>query len=467
MIEEPSIIQGLIETFRQTVSGQMENQFLSATLIMGALTAMAMSLKTLPSKLWVLFINRFTTNVYVDSTQDTYGWVHIWMSHQNFGKKARRISIRVKGDVYESDDIVRKSADTKARSRIVFSLGEGTHYVRYAGKWLMLNLHREQPKSGNSGNFMAVYESITIRYFGTSRNILNEIIDEAVGLVTPPSDNWIDVFLWGGWHSGDRIKRKRGRDPETLMYQEGIFDDIHGDIVKFNDSYDWYSKLGIPYKKTFLLHGPPGSGKTSLALALATKLRYSLYNIDLSSGDGNVNALLFCLGNIPKHSIVLIEDIHTVGASKENRPTEEAPLSLSIEGLTNVIDGALSAEGIILLMTTNYPDLLDDRLIRPGRIDKKVYIGNADHFQIENLAKKFYPEANGEIKEFVSTVDEDLYSMAQLQEFFIRNPQIGQILKNRSLLDAIKSDSIADMKIMAETKSFLAAQKNSNADEPT
>ena len=442
------MIEGMYESAKQTIETQvMNNDFFAGGFLLGLLTTVAMFLRGIPAKVRVLFVNRFTTRVYVDSTQDTFGWIHIWMSHQDFGQRARRISIRVKNYVEDEDAVGRprffSSKNTyrtkkaqKTRSRIAFSLGEGKHYVKYAGKWLRLELSREKPQGNNSGSSTSVYESITIRYLGTKRNILEEIVDESIRLATPDKGDYVDLYMFSGYSEWVRMKRKSGRSPASLAYKPGLFKSVVKDIIDFRESFQRYQDLGIPYKKTYLFHGPPGSGKTSMAIALATELHSAIYYIDLSAGSGAVKNLLEGMHDIQDNSLVLIEDIHTVGAKPGKKENGDEYYHLSVEGLTNIIDGVLSAEGIVLLMTTNYPELLDERLVRPGRIDRKIYLGNACQEQAAVLAHKFYPDANGEIKEFVNSVEDDKYSMAQLQEYFLRTP-LESLLSNRAELDSI------------------------------
>jgi chaperone BCS1 len=68
---------------------------------------------------------------------------------------------------------------------------------------------------------------------------------------------------------------------------------------------------------------------------------------------------------------------------EENKNKEKTQLTLS--GLLNAIDGVFSTHGRILVMTTNHPEVLDEALIRPGRIDCKYLFDNCDTEQIKDL----------------------------------------------------------------------------------
>ena len=102
---------------------------------------------------------------------------------------------------------------------------------------------------------------------------------------------------------------------------------------------------------------------------------------------------------------------------------------MTLSGLLNAIDGVTSTEGRILFMTTNYADRLDPALIRPGRVDRKVFIGHCDHYQLKQMFSRFYPDTKEElVNEFADKVIglESPVSAAQIQGFFMfskDNPQ--------------------------------------------
>ncbi|OQV24055.1 putative Mitochondrial chaperone BCS1 [Hypsibius exemplaris] len=98
---------------------------------------------------------------------------------------------------------------------------------------------------------------------------------------------------------------------------------------------------------------------------------------------------------------------------------------LTFSGLLNALDGVASSEGRILFMTTNYVDRLDPALIRPGRVDKRQYIGYADESQVERMFRRFRRNAeDDEVKLFVREVfdrpERPDISLAQLQGLFLR-----------------------------------------------
>jgi chaperone BCS1 len=164
---------------------------------------------------------------------------------------------------------------------------------------------------------------------------------------------------------------------------EAVKKDVLEDMKQFLDeeTQEWYAARGIPYKRGYLLDGPPGTGKSSFCLSVAGLYELDIYILNLSSlGDAGL-AKLFT--QLPPRCVVLLEDVDAVGLGRKDTGTgqpqkDAAHHGVSLSGLLNVIDGVGSQEGRILIMSTNYIDHLDEALIRPGRVDKTIVFKCAD-----------------------------------------------------------------------------------------
>ena len=148
-----------------------------------------------------------------------------------------------------------------------------------------------------------------------------------------------------------------------------------GDINSFLDpgARAWYSNRGIPYRRGYLLHGPPGTGKSSLSLSIAGCFHLDIYILSLSSiREDGLNRLF---AELPQHCVILLEDVDAVSETRSRDSEGEDCKDIGkvpLSALLNVLDGVASYEGRVLIITINHVEKLNADLVRPGRTDRKV-----------------------------------------------------------------------------------------------
>lgn len=209
----------------------------------------------------------------------------------------------------------------------------------------------------------------------------------------------------------------------------------------------WYRERGIPYRRVYLFSGPPGTGNTSLVLAIATRLRLNVYLLNMEGL--TVEGIIDLVGRLPSTCLLLVEDIDCVSIyqarsdppSAQKREKDNGSCtrknSLSLSALLNVIDGVAASEGRILIMTTNHSQNLDQALTRPGRIDKTIHFRYADRAMIQALFYSIYrasddSESNSVINKttkndkttaiammFASRVPENTFTAAETQGYLL------------------------------------------------
>ncbi len=267
--------------------------------------------------------------------------------------------------------------------RAYLSPGEGVHILRVDGRWLWLRRELQVHQS--------VFEKVSLSTLGRSPRYLGSFLQAAIEARAARETDMLSVYIPNPFHGGDWIRARLGsrRPLASVVLKAGQGEVLLADLRRFVDSRERYAQLGVPWRRGYLLHGPPGTGKTSLVTALASELRLNVCTLSLASPivtDEKIHTLLAAL---PQRSLLLIED---VDAFFRQRDAAHAPVKLSFSGFLNALDGVATQEGTVLFMTTNHLDRLDPALIRAGRIDERAELGYVDEDQLRRLYRKFHDD---------------------------------------------------------------------------
>ncbi|XP_022852373.1 calmodulin-interacting protein 111 isoform X2 [Olea europaea var. sylvestris] len=190
-------------------------------------------------------------------------------------------------------------------------------------------------------------------------------------------------------------------------------DNIIRSVVKATDA-----RYGFQPMRGVLLHGPPGTGKTSLALSCAHDAGVNLFSVngreitDQKRGDG-VEALLdiFDIASQAAPAVVFIDELHAIAPARNDGGDELS--HRMVAALFDLMDGINRTNGIFIIAATNKPDSIDPALRRPGRLDKEIEIGVPSPMQRYEILLALLSDVRH------SLLDEDIRHLAETTHGFV------------------------------------------------
>lgn len=365
---------------------------------------------------WNGFVDSFFLTAHFSQEDYPYDWLMHWLAKQPAWGRSREFDITTRsvgrntinqstaGDLEEEDEEQDEGlVHGRRRRKVQFMPSvDTTHTIYYRGHWLRITRIKRYPDYHHGF-------SLKISVVARNNDILKKLVLEAKREYEKDSEHRVHIFLadtsYGGWRfNGSRQKRPMS----SIVLEPGVKEMLLADCKDFLNSEEWYAERGIPFRRGYLLHGVPGSGKTSLIHSLAGELGLDIYVVSLSAKGMSDNTLSSLMSNVPSRCILLLEDLDaafTRGISRDEKSTGAPTVkdkdtaaaeandgsTLSLSGLLNSLDGVAAAEGRLLFATTNHIERLDPALSRPGRMDVWINFANATKWQAEGIFKCFFP----------------------------------------------------------------------------
>jgi chaperone BCS1 len=425
-----------------------------------AMAVFTVSLRYISKYASEFFQEYFVSYAEIRPDDELFNQIMWWMSRQPFMQRTNHFVASVRANVYycesededdgsdedsEDDDFdtddytddekEHRSSNIVSRKKckpLRFTPSEGRHFFWYKGRLMIL----ERQQRTRTGAWSLFNERLFLSCIGRNSSLIKELVDEASKGFQNRDGNKTIIYRAQRHSRSDpfdwvRCLARSPRPLSTVILDESQKLNLVKDMKRYLRSRTrrWHSNRGIAYKRGYLLHGPPGTGKTSLCFAAAGELGLPLYLLTLNSNSLDEDNLYTLFADLPRKCIVLIEDVDTAGithsrgktvtnnpngsdnavqgteetSAEDKSPGDKPPLDKSVkDGITlssllNVIDGVASSEGRILVMTTNHVDRLDEALIRVGRVDMQVFLGYSTQENIKNLFVSIYMPMEGDL----------------------------------------------------------------------
>ncbi len=217
---------------------------------------------------------------------------------------------------------------------------------------------------------------------------------------------------------GDGSRNIRNSSWDDLVLSESVVNLVRMDFESFLNREQWFRENRLPFRRGYLLHGPPGNGKTSLIRTMLKTSGLTGYSIRLfqeQTDDAHLERMFRTAANAAP-SVIVIEDIDRAFPST---PTTGVQCNVSLQQLLNCLDGVDSQDGVIVIATANNPEVLDSAILRrPGRFDRVVAVPAPDRQLRQRYFGKFNPHLADDAL-FQAAEDSDGFSFAQLKEAYI------------------------------------------------
>lgn len=212
---------------------------------------------------------------------------------------------------------------------------------------------------------------------------------------------------------------------DTLYLRKQDKERLISALTQFRDKKDLIKELGLPNKLNILLHGLPGTGKSTTIQAVATFLKKDIYYVDIKDAKTNqdLQAILEYVNKSVGNGggIVVFEDIdvmtnvvlkrqNEIREYKVNEIINNKDSAITLEYLLNILQGTLTMDDSVCIVTTNHLAHLDPAFYRAGRFDVKIEMKLCDRYQIQCIYQKIISREVPE--QIIRKIPEDKFSPA-------------------------------------------------------
>ena len=387
----------------------MNTELLLTGAVIGGVTAILYSLKNWGKLLLDKAKAYFIFNAIVYDYDELFYVIEKYIN-DNHSSKVKSLEASYQFEKGGRNRILPEEYDSNSKVKTLNWKSEPNVFViKFNGKKIIVNKGKKEVQAAQDFQQLRSFNYSLSAWRGKAiiKDFLNHITKEYNKTLV--SDK-ITIYS-SNYETWRNCGEKNVKQLPNVVLEKSTKELIIRDLDNFKISKQWYLDTNIAYKRGLLLYGPGGTGKTTLAQAIAAYMNRDICVLNLASVSSD-SLLISNFVNLPRNTVLILEDIDCVFNQRE----AVGKTAITFSCLLNCLDGVVAQDGLITIITTNHIEKLDPALIRTGRCDLKIEIPFASTEEIEEYLEIFYN------KKFM--IGEELsLGMSSVQECCISNKE--------------------------------------------
>jgi chaperone BCS1 len=362
----------MLETFTSNLYAAAQSDFFAGGIALGGMGAAVAVLHRVWAVLIRLAWRRICVTVTLDNRSSAFRHFCVWLDQTGVLAHARRVRVTDLGRDRETE---------------LFAPAPGRHWFFHEGRICLLDREISDKTQVGAHYEKRPMETLTVTVLFGRLATMRKWVAEGERLTRTQARIGPAIHLLRDeyWQELGDVPR---RAVDTVLSDDDRIERLLADVRWFYAARDWYATRGVPWRRGYLLFGPPGTGKSSAIRAIASAAEKDIAGLDIGRAGLTDDAIREAMVTAPREAMLVIEDIDAVFARREKGAGR---VEITFSGLLNAIDGIAAQEGRALFMTTNHRERLDPALIRPGRADVHVELGPIGAATAARLYARFFP----------------------------------------------------------------------------